>query len=224
MKIEVCIVDADPVVLPQLSQSLAGTGEFVCRVFGSPLAALEAIAASPPSLVILGDRMPEIPILECAQRLRVLTPELPLLLLATAGDAPTVLESLIAGFSGVLLKPVSPSDCVLAIQQVLAGGMVLSPCLQKHILQALHRAPQNGGTAGLSERERQIMALLFGGLVPKEIAARLGLSLNTIRSHIRGLFEKLQAHSLADAIHRFFALPAREQPDGPRRLKAGRRH
>jgi DNA-binding NarL/FixJ family response regulator len=118
-------------------------------------------------------------------------------------DAEQVFESLAAGATGYLLKRTAPAELLEAIRDVHSGGAPMSSPIARKVVQSFRRAAPAGKVAGLSPREHEILGWLAEGFLIKEIADRLGIGFDTVRTHIRRLYEKLQVHSRGQAVAMF---------------------
>lgn len=131
-----------------------------------------------------------------AQRLQ---PDAPSLVLTSTVIRRTVLEALRAGASGYLSKSDLLEKLPSALDEVLSGGMPISISAARYVLEHLQRreSPSHGE---LTPRERELLQLLARGLTYKECGKLLGVSINTVRTHIRAIYEKLHAANKAEAV------------------------
>lgn len=127
-----------------------------------------------------------------------------MVLVLTLFDEPRVVfEALNAGAVGYLLKGAEPATLLAAIEEVAAGGAPMTGAIARLVIERFHQAPPGGGDAELlSRREIEVLGALASGCRYKEVADRLGVSHNTIRSHVRRIFEKLHAHGVMEAVRR----------------------
>jgi DNA-binding NarL/FixJ family response regulator len=118
-------------------------------------------------------------------------------------DPRTILRAIGAGADGYLLKRTPPAQLLEQIQVVTGGGAALTPGVARTVLD-LVRDPQAplADDIGLSAREREVLKGLVDGLAYKQVADRLGISLDTVRTHVRAVYRKLQVHSVAEAVGR----------------------
>jgi len=108
-----------------------------------------------------------------------------------------------AGASGYLLKRTPPAEIVEAIVQVCHGGSPMSPHIARQVVSFFHRSPVPQNHSTLTERERQVIELLARGAMYKEIADELVITLETVRSHIKKIYDKLHAHSRTEAVRKY---------------------
>jgi DNA-binding NarL/FixJ family response regulator len=119
-------------------------------------------------------------------------------------DSDSVFESLAAGASGYLLKPVQLAQLVAAIEEVQAGGAPMSMSIARRVVQTFQKpAPAAGADAELWPRETEILSLLAKGFLKKEIAEQLGISYWTVQTHVGRIYKKLHVHSRAQAVAKF---------------------
>ena len=114
------------------------------------------------------------------------------------------LERFAASSCGYLLKRSSPDEVRRAIADVRTGGAPMSAEIARRVVEAFHRQPKpQEEAANLSKRETEILDLLTQGLANKEIADRLGLSIETVRVHLRRIYDKLHVHSRTEAAMKY---------------------
>jgi DNA-binding NarL/FixJ family response regulator len=128
-------------------------------------------------------------------------------------DADKIFDSLAAGASGYLLKTTPPLKLLEAIKDLHAGGAPMSNQIARRVVAAFQRASEPPApapeVATLSKREREVLDLLARGFLYKEIATRLGLSIETIRTHIRNIYEKLHVRSRTEAVLKVYPRDSR---------------
>ena len=165
--------------------------------------ALQGICAVKPDLALVDVNLPGLSGIECVARLRELCPALLCLILTMYEDAPVIFDALKAGACGYLLKRTPPAEIAAAIVQACAGGSPMSPSIARQVVNYFHRRPPRDGLSVLTAREREVLELLATGSLYKEIAERLGLSFDTVRSHLRNVYEKLHVHSRTEAVIKY---------------------
>jgi DNA-binding NarL/FixJ family response regulator len=141
---------------------------------------------------------------DCTSELKERHPELQIIMLTVFEDDELVFDSLAAGASGYLLKRTPPAEILAAIDEVHRGGSPMSSYIARKVVQSFRkprRAP--GESLPLSEREREILQQLAKGYRYKEIADTLSISLDTVRTHLRRIYEKLHVHSRTEAVVKF---------------------
>ncbi len=159
-------------------------------------------ARIPPDIVLMDLQMPGLSGSETALRLREVAPASRVLMLTISGVDEDVLEAMLAGASGYLVKGTPPEALVAAIRAVAAGAALLSPGIATKLLGRIRvdaAAPPRPGPAILSERELEVLELIARGKPNAEIARTLYLSPNTVRNHISNILSKLQISNRTEA-------------------------
>jgi len=125
-------------------------------------------------------------------------------------DRASIVEAICAGADGYLLKRTPADALLLQLAAVVAGGSPLSAAVARTVLDVVRHVnagsltfpPSVGDPVQLTEREREVLGCLVRGLGYKAVAHALGISIDTVRTHIRGVYRKLQVHSVAEAVSR----------------------
>jgi DNA-binding NarL/FixJ family response regulator len=156
-----------------------------------------------PDLILMDIDIPGINGMECSRRLKAnpQTSRVQILMLTVLEDEYKVLESILAGASGYLLKSSSPENIMEAIRQVIQGGSPMSPSIARKIFGLLklnYTIPEE--KIVFHKRETEVLQGLVEGLTYKMIGAKHFISVDTVRTYIRGIYEKLQVHSRSEAI------------------------
>jgi DNA-binding NarL/FixJ family response regulator len=144
---------------------------------------------------VLDVRLPDGDGVSVCRELRSQMPELACLMLTSFDDEEALLDSIMAGASGYVLKQIQGSDLVAAVRTVAAGQSLLDPSattkLMARLRQGETREPQPDALPGLTDREREILALIGEGLTNRQIGQRLYLAEKTVKNHISRLLAKL---------------------------------
>ncbi len=213
MSIAVAIVEDDAGIRDALARVLALSPDFHCvGVYTSGEEALRDMPAARPEVALMDINLPGISGVECVRRLKALDSSPHVVMLTVYDDSDQIFESLAAGATGYLLKRTSPTELLDAIRDVHSGGAPMSSQIARKVVQSFRVAPPAGHPAELSPREQEILGWLAQGFLIKEIADRLGIGFDTVRTHIRRIYEKLQVHSRAQAVARFLRPPAPSAP------------
>jgi DNA-binding NarL/FixJ family response regulator len=205
MNTRVAIVEDNADLRRSLSEVIsASAGLEVTAAYKSAEDALRSIAKQKPDVVIMDIRLPEMTGIECTARLRRLSPEVYVLILTAFEDSDQIFEALQAGASGYLLKRATPEEIIDAVRQVKAGGAPMTPEIARRVVASFHRPPKKlEQTEALTGREEEILELLSKGYVPKEIADQLKISVETVRTHLRHIYEKLHVRSRTEAVIKY---------------------
>ena len=116
-----------------------------------------------------------------------------------------ILEAIKNGADGYILKKSSPNKILDAIQQVYEGGGALTPMVARQVMAFLKpEAPKPGSESNLTVREKEILVLITQGMTNELIADKLFISVQTVRNHIKNIYDKLQVHSRAQVVVKAF--------------------
>ena len=165
--------------------------------------ALRSISEVSPDVALVDVNLPGMSGIECVARLKQLCPSMLFLILTAYEDAPVIFDALKAGACGYLLKRTPPAEISAAIVQAHGGGSPMSPQIARQVVSFFHRSPSADGLSVLTAREREVLELLATGSLYKEIAERLGMSFDTVRTHLRNIYEKLHVHSRTEAVVKY---------------------
>lgn len=187
------IADDHPAVLDSITHVLVESGIDVVAQVRDGAQALRELEQHPPDVAIVDVGMPGLTGVEVA---RAIGDRVPIILYTGVADRALVIEALDAGARGFVLKEAPLDDLVRAIEVVAGGGIYVDPVLAGLLAsrEAAQRLPL------ISPREREVLGLLAEGLRNEEIAARLELSPDTVRAHIRNAMRKLDADTRTHAV------------------------
>jgi len=161
--------------------------------------ALNVIPAQTPDVVLLDVNMPEMGGVEALKALREQGVNVPVLMLTISQQDEDLVGAILAGASGYLLKNAEPDVLLQTIKEVVAGKSVLAPEITKQVFDML-RSGQLGVAKVLTEREAQVLRLLSQGSNTSQIAERMSISENTVKTHVRNILGKLEVGSRAEAV------------------------
>lgn len=209
--IKVMIVEDDRETLARFVESLARDPRF--QVIATARSATEAMVrldGTAPDVLLADLGLPDMHGTEVIRQARRLHPECDIMVISLFGDERNVLSSIEAGATGYILKDCTDEDLVQRVLELRAGGAPMTPSIARMVLQRMHSgvaAPGSGGVLTgeqgvLTTREVEVLSLLARGYVYAEIANQLGISLNTVASHIKNSYRKLAVHSGAAAVTR----------------------
>jgi two-component system nitrate/nitrite response regulator NarL len=151
-----------------------------------------------PDLVLLDNNMPQLNGVETLKRLRELGFAGKVLLFTVSDAENDVRDAMRFGADGYLLKDMEPEHLIARLREVLRGALVVSPSLTTVLAQAL-RAPQSASSLDLTDRERQVLKMIAGGLSNKMIGNKLGITEGTVKVHVKNLLHKLGLRSRVEA-------------------------
>lgn len=165
--------------------------------------ALRLLPAERPDVVLMDIKLPDLSGVECVRQLKRLLPGTQFLMVTAFADDDLLFESLKAGASGYLLKRTAPARLLEAITEVTQGGSPMTGSLARRLVEFFRGdAARITPLVGLTSREQEILRLLAEGRRYKEIAETLAVSYDTVRAHIRSIYDKLRVHSRAEAVAR----------------------
>ena len=205
--IQVALVEDDDGVRANLARLLDSSAGFHCQgAYADAAAALQGIPANRPDVVLMDINLPGMPGTECVSRLKNILPSLPVLMLTVYDDSEQVFKSLMAGATGYLLKRTPKDKLLEAIREITNGGAPMSRQIARRVVQffqELKQLPESTRRAPevdtLTDREEQVLAHLAKGHAYKEIAGLMGISFETVRTHVRTIYDKLHVHSRTEA-------------------------
>ncbi|HEX4263771.1 MAG TPA: response regulator transcription factor [Verrucomicrobiae bacterium] len=206
--ISVSIVDDEKKLCESIADFLNGSPGFRCMsMYGSAAAALKHLPADNPDVVLMDINMAAMNGIECVRRLKVLMPQIQILMLTVYDDTEQIFKALAAGATGYLLKRHDPDELLHAIRDVQTGGSPMSSSIARKVVASFQKANQVGEMQSLlSEREEAVLDCLVEGLAYKQIGDQLGISINTIRTHLRHIYEKLHVQSRTQAVAKYLRL------------------
>lgn len=172
--------------------------------FTSAEAAFAALDdATSPDVILLDVQLPGMDGITALKTFRERTPTARVVILTVFDDADKIFRAVCAGASGYVLKTSGIEQIGEAIRQVMEGGAPMTPGVAKKVLDAFARIePSHGVTDAylLTDREREILRLMADGLLKKEIADKTGLSVHTVSTHLRHVYDKLQVRTNTAAV------------------------
>lgn len=203
--IRVCVVEDHAGLRQSLEGLLNGTAGYACAgCFANAEAALAGIPPLRPEVVLMDLHLPRRSGVECTQGLKARLPRTQVLMLTIEEDANQVYAALEAGASGYLLKRMSPGRLLEAIREVQQGGAPMSPQVARLVVQSFReRARHRQEQANLTPREREVLEWLTQGARTREIARQLGVSQETVHTHLGHIYEKLHVRSRAGAVAKY---------------------
>jgi DNA-binding NarL/FixJ family response regulator len=199
------VVEDQAEVRAGLQEVLDSAPGFRCAgSFPNAEALLARIRSDRPDIVLMDIGLPGMNGIEATRQIRSGPRPPQIMMLTVYEDEARIFESLKAGATGYVLKSTPPDELLAAIRALHRGGSPMSSSIARRVVEVFHRNPVEPDPAGeLTGREREILELLVNGFRYKEIGQRLGISLDTVRTHIRHIYEKMQVRSRTEATARY---------------------
>ncbi|HET8737981.1 MAG TPA: response regulator transcription factor [Pricia sp.] len=157
-----------------------------------------------PDVILLDIDMPGTDGLEGLKQIRKINTESKILMLTVFDDNKNVFDALRNGADGYLLKKTPPAKLLEYIQDAIEGGAPMTSSIAAQVLKMFQETPRAKQNYDLSERERQVLQLLVEGFSYKMIANELFIAIDTVRSHIKKIYEKLHVNSKSEAVAKAF--------------------
>lgn len=212
MSARLYVIEDDFKVSTGILRTLSSQQEFLVVGTASNLAqARHDLPRLRPDMILVDLQLPDGDGTALIRELRASQTAVVVLVFTVFGDESPVLRAIEAGADGYILKGSSNDELIAALHQARAGESPISPAIARHLLQRLRRpasAPEDhpgedaGGSAPerLSQREVEVLRLVAQGFVADEIGTRLGISVNTVRTHIRNVYGKLRVNHQGQAV------------------------
>ena len=203
--IRTALVEDKPDVRESWRQLIGSFPDFECVcTCSSGEEALRVIPPLAPDVVIMDIFLPRMSGIECTARLKAQLPKSRILILTASDEHEMVFAALESGADGYLLKRTKPADLRAALLDVLAGGAPMTSEIARRVVESFQqRARNRDETIRLSAREEEVLVLLSKGYSNKEIADRISLSVDTVRTHLKHIYEKMHVRSRAEAVARY---------------------
>jgi DNA-binding NarL/FixJ family response regulator len=206
MQIKVAIVDDDEGIRSSLAMLIRRAAAFqLTGDYPDAETAIKEIPRNPPDVVLMDINMPGMKGMECVRQLKLQLPSVQFLMLTVYEDSDSLFASLKAGASGYLLKRTASARLLEAIRDVHAGGAPMTPQLARRVVQFFTKpaAAQASPVSLLTAGEKEFLDQLANGYAYKEIADRMKISIDTVRSYVRTVYEKLHVHSRTEAVVKY---------------------
>jgi DNA-binding NarL/FixJ family response regulator len=164
------------------------------------------VPACRPDVVLMDIHLPGMSGIECTALLKKARNDLQVIMLTVYEDSDKIFKALRAGASGYLLKRTEPSQLLSAIKEIKEGGAPMTSEIARKVVEAFQAQEGSVPAAeALSRREKEILEMLCAGFANKEIADKLSLSIETVRGHLKHIYDKLHVQSRTQAVVKFLA-------------------
>ena len=203
--IRICIFDDNKKVRDALEMIIKGTtGLQWCGSFANCNNLIADFTKAKPDVVLMDIQMPGITGIYAVKELRTQFPQSKVLMLTNFDEDDKVFSSICFGASGYLLKNTSPVKIIESIKEVYEGGAPMTPVIAQKVLQMFRNQPPSVNTPErdyhLSTREKEVLECLVKGMSLKMVGENLNISYDTVRTHIKHIYEKLHVVSMTEAV------------------------
>ncbi len=201
--IKVAIIEDQEKIRSGLAALISGTGGFTCTgAWPSMEEALAALGGALPDIALVDIGLPGLSGIEGIRIMKERHPKLALLVLTVYEDEDRIFGALCAGACGYLLKGTPPARLIESLREAVEGGAPMSPQIARRVIEHFQtpRHTARSSDYDLTPHEVRILRLLVDGHHYQTAADELGVTVNTVRFHLRRIYEKLQVHSKAEAV------------------------
>jgi DNA-binding NarL/FixJ family response regulator len=203
MKCKIVIYDDNNDLRKSLKLLLEAEGSF--EVIGDYEHCMDVVkntTAQKPDVIVMDIDMPRMSGVQGVALVKKEFPEVEVIMHTVFDDNDYIFDALKAGASGYILKNESNENVIQSIKELLVGGAPMSPSIARKLVNFHQQKSRFDPSVVLSPRELEIIQELSKGLSYKMVAAKLFISIETVRSHCKKIYEKLHVHSLAEALHK----------------------
>jgi len=173
--------------------------------YASAEAAVRDLPLQKPDVALVDINLPGMNGIECVAKLKTQLPQLQVLMLTRYEQSDMIFDSIRAGASGYLLKDTPAEELIQAVEQVHSGGAPMTMQIARKVMDHFRQIQKPASAVEkLTPREQEVLTLLAKGYLYKEIADQLNITINTLRNHLRTIYEKLHVHSRTEATVKFF--------------------
>lgn len=200
--LSIAIVEDDPTIRHYLAEQIRLHIDVKeLYEFENGETALQQLTATPVDIALFDIQLTGMNGIECMQKLKMIHPRMQMMVLTVYDNADTIFDALKAGAASYILKNTTPEKIIEAIHELHQGGSPISSQIARKVIEAFQlKEKTNDFFQALSRREQEILEQLSKGYRYKEIADKLFISTDTVRTHIRHIYEKLQVNSRVEAL------------------------
>ena len=203
MEIKVAIFEDNKSLLESLKQLINGADGMTCTgAFADANKLVHNIQLANPDVVMMDINMPGISGIEAVKVIKEKFPNVYILMQTVFDDNDKIFAAICAGASGYMLKKTTPQKMLEAIKETYQGGAPMTPSVAVKVLQMfrVQTGVEKNEFIDLSEREKEILSLLVKGKSYKAVASACFISIDTVSTHVRHIYEKLHVHSKSEAV------------------------
>lgn len=205
--LNICIVEDSDDYRLALQEMINATPGFACtHAYGNGESALKKISGHMPDIVLVDIGLPGISGLELIETIKSKIPKIQFMVLTVSEEGDKIFNALKVGASGYLLKSTPPKKIIEAIQDLANGGAPMSRKIARLVVasfQGVPAVPENPYDKILTNREKDVLQELSKGLLYKNIASELNISIETVKSHCHNIYTKLHATTRTEAINNY---------------------
>ena len=203
--ITVSIVDDEKGLRESIEAFIDGSPGFRCvSAYPSAETALKHLPQDRPDVVLMDIHLTGLSGIECVERLKAVMPKLQVMMLTVYEDTDQIFKALSAGASGYMLKRSTPAKLLEAIKDLNEGGSPMSSSIARQVVASFQKAGQTRDEkTNLSPREQTVLESMAKGLTYKQTADQLEISIDTVRTHVRRIYEKLHVKSNTEAVAKY---------------------
>lgn len=204
-QITISIVDDEKELCQSIATFVNGAEGFRCvSMYHSGETALEHLPADRPDVVLMDIHMTGMNGIECVKRLKAMIPQMQIMMLTVYEDTDQIFQALSAGASGYMLKRLTPRKLLEAIAEVFEGGSPMSSPIARKVVASFQKTkPKEGEQTHFTSREQSVLDCFAKGLTYKQTAEHLNISIDTIRTYVRRIYEKLHVQSATEAVAKY---------------------
>jgi DNA-binding NarL/FixJ family response regulator len=208
-KIGISIVEDLPEVRMELERIVNSAEEFVLlAAYENAEDCLKEIKELHPDIVIMDINLPRMDGIECIKKAKLLSPDAQFIMFTIFENSDKVFDALEAGATGYLLKNTPPDKIIESLKELHEGGAPMSSHIARRVVGSFQKKETvNAEVNLLTTREKEILEQLAKGFLYKEIAAKLKISVGTVRQHIHHIYEKLHVQNRTEAINKVYGKP-----------------
>lgn len=202
-EIRVAIFEDNHILRNSLQLLVDSAPDFLCTgSYANARQVIRSILLAKPDVVLMDINMPGVSGIEAIHLIKEKYPGIKVLVQTVFEEDDKIFAAVCAGASGYMLKKTAPAAMLEAIRETYAGGAPMTPSVASRVLQMfrIQNKDANNEYIGLSDREKEILALLVNGRSYKQIANECFVSIDTVSTHVRHIYDKLHVHSKSEAV------------------------
>src|SRR6478609_533777 len=203
MEIKVAIFEDNKMLRESLQQLINNEKDMYCTgAFADANKLIRNMQMANPDVVMMDINMPGVSGIEAVQFIKEKFPQVQILMQTVFEENDKIFAAICAGASGYMLKKTAPQKMIEAVRETHLGGAPMTASVAVKVLQMFRSqsAAEHKEYIDLSEREKEILALLVKGKSYKAIASECFISIDTVSTHVRHIYEKLHVHSKSEAV------------------------